>query len=151
MSDHDLILDALARYARGVDDRDFAAVAALFTADASIDYSVSGGATLTGGELATWLGNALAMFRMTQHLLGLPVIEITGDTARTCIGVLATHVQTKLDGTETTAVLNGTYRHEWSRTAAGWRIRTLRFVSEHAVGTFLPPDQVRRFPASTER
>jgi hypothetical protein len=147
MSDHDQILDTLARYARGVDERDFAAVAALFTPDATIDYSVSGGAKLTGAELAGWLGRSLAMFRMTQHLLGLPVIEVTGDSARTRVGVLATHVQTKLDGSETTAVLNGTYRHEWSRTRSGWRIRTLRFGSQHAVGTFLALDQVRLYPA----
>ena len=44
MSDHDEIMNALGRYARGVDERDFASVAALFTSDADIDYSVGGGA-----------------------------------------------------------------------------------------------------------
>ncbi len=146
MSDHETILNALARYASGVDERDFARVAALFTPDATIDYSVGGGAKLKAGELAAWLGRSLAMFRMTQHLLGLPVIEVEGDSARTRVGVLASHVQQRHDGTEVSAVLNGTYTHEWARTAAGWRIRTLRFESHYVAGTFLPPSEVKLFP-----
>jgi len=148
MTDHDAILDLLGRYVRGVDERDFAAVAALFTPDASIDYNVGGGAKLRAMELAAWLGRSLTMFRLTQHLLGVPVIEVQGDTARTRVPVLATHVQTRHDGSEVSAVLNGTYTHELSRTPAGWRIRTLRFVSQHLTGTFLPPGDVRLYPPS---
>ena len=88
MSDHDEIMNALGRYARGVDERDFASVAALFTSDADIDYSVGGGAVLKAGELAAWLGRAMTIFRMTQHHLGLPVIDVDGDTA-TCVSYLA--------------------------------------------------------------
>jgi ketosteroid isomerase-like protein len=148
MSDQEEIRNGMARYARGVDQRSFAAVAALFTADASIDYSVSGGAKLKASELAAWLGRSLAMFRMTQHHLGLPVIEVTGDAARTYVPVIATHVQTRQDGSESTAILYGSYTHEWTRTADGWRIRTLRFESHHGTGTFLAPSEVRLYPAS---
>lgn len=147
MTDHDAITNALARYARGVDERDFGTVAALFTDDAVVDYSVAGGTTLAATDLAAWLGRSLQMFRMTQHLLGLPVIDVDGDTARTRVPVIATHVQTRHDGTETSAVLNGTYTHEWTRTVAGWRIRSLRFDSHFAAGTFLAPKDVRLFPA----
>jgi ketosteroid isomerase-like protein len=147
MTDHETILNALARYARGVDERDFASVAALFTADASIDYAVAGGAVLKAAELATWLGRAMPIFRMTQHHLGLPVIDVHGDTAHTRVPVIATHVQQRHDGSEVCAVLHGTYTHEWSRTADGWRIRTLRFDSHYGVGSFLPPTDIRMFPA----
>ena len=147
MTDRDAILDGLARYARGVDERDFAAVGALFTRDATIDYAVEGGARLAGSELAAWLGAALAVFRTTQHHLGLPVIEVARDTARTRVPVIATHVQQRKDGRESTAILYGTYSHEWSRTSDGWRIRTLRFESHHGTGTFLPPADVETFPA----
>lgn len=146
MTDHDAISTALARYARGVDERDFATVAALFTDDAVVDYSVAGGTKLVAKDLAAWLGRSLAMFRMTQHLLGLPVIDVSGDTARTRVPVIATHVQARHDGTETSAVLNGTYTHEWTRTPAGWRIRSLRFDSHFAAGTFLAPNEVKLFP-----
>jgi ketosteroid isomerase-like protein len=148
MSDHDAILNALARYARGVDERDFASVAALFTPDASIDYAVGGGAVLEAGELAAWLGRSMTIFRMTQHHLGLPVIEVRDDTAHTRVPVIATHVQQRHDGSEVSAVLYGTYTHDWSRTEAGWRIRTLRFDSHYGVGAFLPPTDVRLFPAA---
>jgi ketosteroid isomerase-like protein len=151
MSDHDTIANGLARYARAVDERDFGAVAALFTDDAVIDYAVGGGAKLAVGELAAWLARSLAMFRMTQHHLGLPVIDVDGDTARTRVPVIATHVQARLDGTETSAVLHGTYAHEWRRTSASWRIRSLRFDSHHAAGTFLPPREVKLFPPPAAR
>lgn len=151
MSDHDAILDTLARYVRGVDERDFGAVAALFTADAVIDYAVGGGAKLAASELAAWLARSMAIFRMTQHLLGLPVIDVSGDTARTRVPVIATHVQARHDGTEVSAVLHGTYAHEWTRTSAGWRMRSLRFDSHFAAGTFLPPTEVKLFPAPAAR
>ena len=148
MSDHDTILNSLACSARGVDERDFASVAALFTRDASIDYAVDGGAVLKAGELAAWLGRAMAIFRMTQHHLGLPVIDVNDDTAHTRVPVIATHVQQRHDGGEVSVVLYGTYTHDWSRTADGWRIRTLRFDSHYGVGAFLPPTDVRLFPAA---
>jgi len=147
MSDHDAILNSLGRYARGVDERDFGSVAALFTPDASIDYAVGGGAVLKAGELADWLGRAMAIFRMTQHHLGLPVIDVDGDRAHTRVPVIATHVQQRHDGSEVSAVLHGTYTHDWSRTTDGWRIRTLRFDSHYGVGSFLPPTDIRMFPA----
>jgi ketosteroid isomerase-like protein len=150
-TDHEAILHALACYARGVDERDFASVAALFTADARIDYSVGGGAILTSGELAAWLARSLTIFRMTQHHLGLPVIDVDGDAARTRVPVIATHVQQRKDGSESSAVLYGTYTHTWARTGAGWRIRTLRFESHYGTGTFLGPEQIRLFPAPEAR
>lgn len=150
-TDTDAILHALASYARGVDERDFASVAALFTSDATIDYSVTGGAVLQGKDLGSWLRGALAIFRMTQHHLGLPVIDVAGDAARTRVPVIATHVQERKDGSDNTAILYGTYTHDWTRTAAGWRIRTLRFESHHGTGTFLPPDAIRLFPAPEAR
>lgn len=147
MSDHDTITNALARYARGIDERDFASVAALFTTDASIDYAVGGGAVLKASELAAWLTRSMAIFRMTQHHLGLPMIDVDGDAAHTRVPVIATHVQQRHDGSEVSAVLYGTYTHDWSRTADGWRIGTLRFESHYGVGSFLPPSDIRMFPA----
>jgi ketosteroid isomerase-like protein len=147
MTDHEAITNALASYARGVDERDFASVAALFTSDATIDYSVEGGAVLKSGELAAWLGRAMAIFRMTQHHLGLPAIAVDGGTATTRVPVIATHVQQRRDGSESSAVLYGTYTHTWTRGDDGWRIRALRFESHYGAGTFLGPDQIRLFPA----
>jgi ketosteroid isomerase-like protein len=147
MTDHEAIMDALGRYARGVDERDFGSVAALFTDDATIDYAVGGGAVLQAGQLAAWLGRAMAIFRVTQHHLGLPLIDVDGDAARTRVPVIATHVQERKDGTESDAVLYGTYTHTWARRADGWRMRSLRFESQHGTGTFLAPDEIRLFPA----
>lgn len=150
MTNHDEIMNVLGRYSRGVDERDFASVAALFTSDATIDYSVAGGAVLKAGELAAWLSRSMAIFRMTQHHLGLPVIEVDGDTARTRVPVIATHVQQGKDGGESDAVLYGTYTHTWTRGSGVWRIQTLRFESHYGTGKFLGPDQVRLFPAQAK-
>ena len=77
MNDHEAIAQVLARYGRGLDDRDFDAVAACFTADAC--------ATFSGVELAPGRDAIIAHVRglsalaASTHLFGLPVIELAAD------------------------------------------------------------------------
>lgn len=71
------IADVLARYARGLDDRDFAAVGACFTADAQATFS---GVVLAPGRAAIVAHvGGLGNFAASTHLLGLPVIELADD------------------------------------------------------------------------
>ena len=72
------IHDLLARYADAVDGRRFDALDDLFTLDATIDFTATGGPS---GDLAAtkqFLADAMPMFRRTQHLMGLPVVDIDG-------------------------------------------------------------------------
>lgn len=51
------------------------------------------------------------------------------------------------DATIDSAALYGADTHTWTRTGAGWRIRTLRFERHCGTGTFLGPDEITLFSA----
>jgi uncharacterized protein (TIGR02246 family) len=112
------ITDVLARYARGLDRRDFGEVAACFTADATAEYS--------GVRLAPGVDAIVAHVRQiehldaTTHLFGLPVIEVDGDEARSEIAATATLV---VDGRARVRGLR--YRHRFVRRDGRWRIAEL--------------------------
>ena len=134
MTDHDVILDSLARYARGVDERDFATVAALFTDDATSTIPSPAATKLEGKELAAWLGRSLAMFRMTQHLLGLPVIDVDGrHGAHAGPGHRDARPEASRRHRDERHVTAPTRTSGRGR-PTGWRIRSLRFDSHFAAG-----------------
>ena len=151
MSDHIEITQLLYRYAPAIDNRDFGSLASLFTSDATIHYAVAGGTRLLVPAAVEWLRQALQMFRVTQHALSNPQIELDGDTARALTYVIATHVQVGLDGTEVYAVMHGAYSDRLVRTDAGWRISERRLDDIHTQGRFLAPDRVRKFPLPASR
>lgn len=120
LSDRLAITDLIARYAVLVDTGRWDDVAALFTPDARIDFSAFGAPVMGVDELRSFLAESLAVFRRTQHLMGLPVVDVAGDTAtaRTpCLNPMVID-----DGDRTTAWLIGLwYDDEFHRTDAGWR------------------------------
>jgi SnoaL-like domain len=81
------ITDVLARYARGLDRRDFAEIAGCFTAGATAEYS---GIRLEPGVDAIVAHvRGVAQLDATTHLFGLPVIDVEGDEARAEIAATA--------------------------------------------------------------
>ena len=74
------IPNRIARYARALDDRDFDAVAACFTADAQVTYS---GTTLEPGReaIVAYLQGLRGLIA-TTHIMSVPVIELDGYRAR---------------------------------------------------------------------
>jgi uncharacterized protein (TIGR02246 family) len=112
------ITDVLARYARGLDRRDFAELADCFTADAVAEY---GGVRLEPGVAAIVAHvRGVEHLDATTHLFGLPVIELDGDEARTEIAATATLVA---DGRVRMRGLR--YRHRFVRQEGRWRIAEL--------------------------
>jgi hypothetical protein len=149
--DHTEITQVLTRYAAAIDDRDFELLRDVFTPDATIHYDVPGGTKLALPEMIDWLRDALSRFRVTQHALALPRIDLDGDAARTSTYVTATHVQSPLNGgDEACAVLHGVYVDRFVRTRAGWRIADRRLDNWHTTGLFLAPSDARTF-ATPER
>ena len=75
------IQELITAYAHAIDGQDFGALDDLFTADAQIDYTASGG--IKGGleEIKPFLQGALPMFKATQHFVTNPLIKLAGDTA----------------------------------------------------------------------
>ena len=82
MSDRLEIQDVLVSYCEAIDSGDWAALDDVFTEDAIIDYTAAGGVKGNLQETKAYLAKALKPFSGMQHMLGLPVIKITGDTAK---------------------------------------------------------------------
>lgn len=115
------ISDLLEEYAHAIDTRDFDRVASVFTQDAVLDYTSSGGPRGTRDELVEWLRAALPAVALTQHLLTNRRIRVEGDTA-----TAGTELFNPLlfDGEEGTQLLllGGSYSDRLVRTVDGWRI-----------------------------
>ena len=81
MSDRFEITDLITRYSSAIDRRAWDELDALFTDDAFLDYTATGGIAGTLAEHKTYNAAVLTSFQGTQHLMALPVVEVDGDTA----------------------------------------------------------------------
>lgn len=119
VADRSAIRDLVTRYAVAVDRKDWAAVRACFTADATCDYA------WFQGDLPTVLGlieRGLARFESTTHLVGNHLAEVDGDTATAETYTLCHHRFRSPEGAiDRVAALR--YLDGLVRTAEGWRIR----------------------------
>ncbi|MDE3203797.1 MAG: nuclear transport factor 2 family protein [Acidobacteriota bacterium] len=125
LSDRAEIADLITRYTRHLDQRQWPELGALFTADASIDYGAFGGSVGGVPETLEFLAGAMPRFAKTQHMLGLPHIEIDGDRAR---AATPCHNPMLLGQGKDSKVMVCSlwYHHEFARTPDGWRIASLR-------------------------
>lgn len=128
------ISELLARYCRAVDTRRFEQFGDLFTADATVDYSASGGISGTAAEAQAYLADALAVFSRTQHMLGLPAIDLDGDRAA---AVVACHNPMVMgEGPARRVLVCALWYHlDLRRVDGSWRISALSQESCHM--TFL--------------
>lgn len=82
LSDRFEIQDLIARYSQLLDLQDWDSLDALFTADCVLDYTATGAIKGSWPEHKAYDISVLPAFKGTQHLMGLPIITVTGDTAR---------------------------------------------------------------------
>lgn len=122
ISDRLEIEDLLARYSFAIDERDWDALDAIFTPDARIDYSETGGAAGTVAEIKRWLPLALARFPVFQHLVATMKLDIDGDEARCRTILFNPMVHEASDGERQTFFIGLWYRDRLVRTPGGWRI-----------------------------
>ena len=113
----------LARYARGVDTKDWQLYRSVFTDDAHIDYTSAG--AIAGGrdEVIDWLSAGFATTPWSMHYITNVEADIDGDTA-TVQAMFYNPMQ--LPGMSTQSACGGYYHHELMRTSDGWRSRSLR-------------------------
>jgi hypothetical protein len=111
----------IGRYADIIDGQKFDELDEIFTADAIIDYSTFG--VPVGGvtEIKEFLRSSFPFFTRTQHMMGLPHIEITGDSATARTSCTNPMVSTRRDGTAEVWVIGLWYDDELARTDHGWR------------------------------
>ncbi len=131
ISDRLEIQDLLVRYSHAVDSRELDRLDEVFTADARVDFTATGGPE---GDLAStkrFLADALPVFASTQHMLGASLINVDGDTAQvrtTC------HNPMVLAGAARAGWVIGLwYVDALVRTDDGWRIRHRRQECSHVV------------------
>jgi hypothetical protein len=125
VSDRLEIQDVLTRYCYAVDDRDWDTYRQLFTHDAVLDDTVTGGIKSGVEEHITYMKRALSKVLMSQHAISTILIELSGDEAKvrvhcSCPMVLDTGQSDKH------VMFQGLwYRDSLVRTDRGWKIRSL--------------------------
>jgi 3-phenylpropionate/cinnamic acid dioxygenase small subunit len=123
MSDADVIVAVLNRYAEACDRRHWELFDTVFAADAEVTYA---GGTFTGvPAVVAYVRSKLDGCGPTQHLLGNYRIEVDGDTARAECALRAWHA-----GADDLAGLTfealGSYHDELRRTGDSWLITRRR-------------------------
>ncbi|MBC9732690.1 nuclear transport factor 2 family protein [Nocardioides marmotae] len=127
LSDRTEIAAVLTRYTRAIDTGEFDRLATVFTPDAQIDYTESGGIAGGYAEVAPWLAEVLpAFFPRRMHTLGQVAIELAGDEAEVAAYFHNPMPVTGEDGAERVVEFGGIYHHRMVRTPDGWRSRELR-------------------------
>lgn len=127
LSDRAEITDVLTRYTRAIDTGQWDLLDSVFTADAEIDYTESGGISAAYPEVKPWLAEMLpAFFPKRMHTLGQLDIAVDGDRA-TCTAYfhnpmpLAGAPGPDGPGVEKIVEIGGLYHHTLARTPDGWR------------------------------
>lgn len=115
--DRAAIQDVLLRYARGVDRRDLAIVAACFAPEAAYDGALARG---TIAQALPALARAFTRYASTMHFIGNQLIELDGDRARSETYTVAYHRLLEPPPRDRTVGIR--YEDELARTGSGWCI-----------------------------
>ena len=110
----------MARYAACIDDQQWEQYRRCFTGDAEFSGFAEG---LIRGvdDWMAFVRETLAPYRRTQHLIGLPLVELDGDKAAARTPLQARHLHREPRGRVFTVW--GTYRSELVRRSGLWCIR----------------------------
>ncbi|MBW2274073.1 MAG: nuclear transport factor 2 family protein [Deltaproteobacteria bacterium] len=122
ISDRIEINDLLIRYTKAIDDKNWDLLDSVYTPDADIDYTTSGGIAGKYPEIREWLAKALAIFPATVHFIGNSEIELDGDHAMGRTFVYNPMAIPKEDGELDMFTVGAYYIDDLVRTDAGWRI-----------------------------
>jgi 3-phenylpropionate/cinnamic acid dioxygenase small subunit len=122
LSDRLEIRELLDRYAAVVDERRWDALLEVFTPDAQVDYTSTGGKSGALRPVMEWLARALAPWPLNLHFVTNAAIELAGDRARSRCYFQAPMGRVLPDGTQEIITNAGWYDDELVRTPAGWRI-----------------------------
>lgn len=126
ISDRLEIEAAVIRYTRAIDTDSWDLLDTVFTADAAIDYTESGGIADAFPTVKAWLAEVLpAFFPRRMHTLGQLDISLDGDAAE--VTAYFHNPMPADDGAGGTKVVEfgGLYHHSFVRTQDGWRSRKL--------------------------
>jgi len=117
------IQDLLTRYCKAIDGDDWELLDTVFTPDAHIDYTSSGGVKGAYPEVRAWLAQVLPGFPVKQHLVSNFDVVVDGATARSRCYFYNPMGRPKPEGGVSLFFVGGWYVDRLVRTDAGWRIR----------------------------
>jgi hypothetical protein len=125
-----------------IDRRDFDALDALFMPDAMVHYDVQDGMCAPWTEMKKWLPEGLEIFRLTQHNMSNPMIEISGTDARSKTYGHLIHFQEKADESISVMRHHSIYHDEWVLQDEGWRISARRLSNIYFDGPVFRGDEI---------
>ena len=117
------IHELLARYARGVDDRDWDLYRDVFTPDAHIDYTSAGAIAGTRDEVVAFMQEVFPTIPWSQHYITNIEVDLDGDRAAV---TACFHNPMIFPGTTELSSCGGRYHHQFVRTPDGWKSCDLR-------------------------
>jgi 3-phenylpropionate/cinnamic acid dioxygenase small subunit len=138
LSDRTEIMDTLIRYAQAIDTKDFDLLADVFTPDAQVDYTTSGGIAGKYPEIRAWLERALTPFPSYLHALSNTTYRFENGSAYTRT-YFVNPMAYPSDGGLHTFTVYGYYVDRLVRSADGWRIAERKEEQSLMEGT-LPPN-----------
>jgi hypothetical protein len=115
----------LTRYTRAIDTGDWDRLDEVFTPDADIDYTASGGIAAPYAEVKPWLAEMLPIFPRRMHTLGQVDSVVDGDAATVAAYFHNPMVLPQEEGEGVLVEFGGIYHHELVRAPDGWRSRRL--------------------------
>jgi hypothetical protein len=125
LSDRAEIEALLTRYTRAIDTGEWDRLDEVFTQDAAIDYTATGGIAASYPEVKSWLAKMLPLFPCRMHTLGQIDSTVHGDEATVAAYFHNPMVLPQQDGDAVFLEFGGIYHHELVRTPDGWRSRRL--------------------------
>lgn len=122
LEDRLAIQDLMTRYARMVDERDWARMDDVFAPEATIDYRSTGGQAGPYRQTLEWLHRALEPWPLNLHFITNLSVTLDGDRATSrCYFHAPMGRATEGDG-QLVITNAGYYDDELVRTEVGWRI-----------------------------
>lgn len=140
--------DLVVSYGFAIDDRDWARWTALFTDDAELDYTHSGGIAGPIAEVAAWMPAAMEVFAWSLHSVLTHEIRFTGDDTAT--GRLHVFNRNGVDwnGQHEFCDVGGLYLDEYRRVGDAWRF-SRRAERSHYIAGGEFAEMVRGLAATT--
>jgi hypothetical protein len=120
LSDRLEIQDLITAYSYAIDFHRFDDLDAIFTPDATLDFTATGGVAGALPEIKAWLASVLTHFGGHQHLVGTTQVQLDGDraTSRT----LCHNPMWFADDTQPPMFVGLWYHDTFARTSDGWRM-----------------------------
>jgi hypothetical protein len=124
LSDRLDIQDLITAYSYAIDFHRFDDLDAIFTPDATLDFTATGGVAGPLPEIKTWLASVLANFAGHQHLVATSQVTLDGDAAAARTLCHNPMYLPEKDGAQQVLFVGLWYLDTFARTPAGWRITT---------------------------